>query len=982
MTNIIGLKFPVTKGSKIILQSLPILGSIKSLEQIPLLSKFQSETKHNGIKSINQKSKNKGERQTNWFENLDNDLANSIEYFSNTKNFNKQQRREANQWVAASTGSTKQAKKLINQTKLKRLSHKLDAEGFDTPNLNLHAIKPSSDIKFQRLQKKINKIGGALWREYETISEPQGTIDARTINDPGWRQSWHLKGSTSTTYGVNAEEAWNKVTGEKVKVGIADSRHDLLHQDLIQAYPQNFDWDGDSNPDESQDRNGDGVPDIFANKGITLAAGDIDWPVVAGGGRFQSHGTAVSGIAIGRANDADAIGVAPEAFYIPDLSGFNSSTNQLTASNEFYRFTDLVNHSWLTPADQTHWKQGTKRTLNPTSLASWKRAIQDSIQVLCAGNQRDFQDTDEDNDGVDDRPFYAGWDNTNNESMADRKVIQVAATSRNGNNETYSTPGANLFVAAPSVITTSDVSDDPGNPEDNRGYRNGNIITTFNGTSAATPVVTGTIALMLESNPRLKLRDIQHILAQTSQKNGLQDIDNDGTFDTIKTNNSRIEMRNSFIPTVKTTSAANPSQDGYNTGWFQNGAGHWVSDSFGFGVIDANEAVKVASTWKNVNAEIKYENDDFNARSEVVPEGNLGGLNSLKTAGTWDVNTEMRVEWVEVSFDLDTTEQDELMVSLKSPSGTQSVLIGPGGSDNVSYNRGITLRSSQFWDEKTEGQWRLEVLDVNNDNDAIKIKNPKINIFGTCRTPSELKINDFDQLENQGETLESLAKQFLIDGGLDEASFEILSVNQIGNSKSFGHLSNGSQVGLHIDEGFIFTSGKARDAIGPNDSDTTSTFWGNGGIPLLGQDSFDASGLDVRFKMTEDAGVQWKVQMGSEEYTKYTPSEYDDPAGLFLADLKRSTLDLANVPITNLLQGPNGSPFSTNGFSSETGIFEKYSEINPLCGKVGWEYDGGSIDGWYSAPVRLLKNRTYALIPAVSDYSDGVYDTGIVFGSV
>lgn len=981
MIKVNGLKFQTVKGDKTILKSLPILGSESGYKQIPNLSKLEPEAKHDGVNLINSKINAKASRKVNWLENLDNDLLNSIEYFSNTENFSKQQLRKSNQWVAATSGNPKRAQKLIKKSNMSLLSHELNAEGFDTPNLTLYAIKPGKERKFRGLQREFNKIGGSLWREFQVISESQGTIDASTINDPGWGQSWHLKQSTASTYGINAEGAWSNVTGEKINVGVADSRHDLLHPDLINAYPQNFDWDGDNNTNESRDNNENGVPDIFDSKGVTLEPGHIDWPVVPGGDESQSHGTAVSGIAVGRANDIDAVGVAPDAFYIPDISGFDN-TNQLNASGEFYEFADLVNHSWLTTADQTHWKQGTRRTLNPTSLASWKRAIQSSIQVLCAGNQRNYQDPDRDRDGINDRPFYAGWDNTNNESMADRKVIQVAATSRNGDNETYSTPGANVFVAAPSVITTSDVSDDPADADDNRGYSNGNIAPSFNGTSAATPVVTGTIALMLESNPKLKLRDIQHILARTSQKNGLEDADNDGEFDSVKANNTRIEMRTSFIPTLRTTSAATPSQDGYNTGWFENGAGHWVSDNFGFGIVDAKEAVDVSSTWKNVGAEINYKNDDFNVLFEEVPEEGLGDLNSLKTAGSWDVNADMSVEWVEVSFDLDTTEQDELMVSLKSPSGTQSVLIGPGGSDSVAYDRGITLRSSQFWDEKSEGRWSLEALDVNNDGDSIKIKNPEINIYGTCRTPSELEIKDFDQLQRQGESLESFASQFLINGGLREGSFELLSVNKIGDKKSFGRLSNGSQVGLHIDKGFIFTSGKAKDAIGPNDREDTSTFWGNGGISLLGPESFDASGLDIRFRMTEEQAVQWKVQMGSEEYTKYTPSEYDDPAGLFIADLKNSTVNLSEATVTNLLQGPNGSRFSTNGFSSETGIFEKYSKVNPLCGEIGWQYDGGTIDGIYSAPVRLLKNRTYALVPSVSDYTDGVYDTGIVFGSV
>ena len=36
------------------------------------------------------------------------------------------------------------------------------------------------------------------------------------------------------------------------------------------------------------------------------------------------------------------------------------------------------------------------------------------------------------------------------------------------------------------------------------------------GTSIACPVVTGVIALMLEANPQLSWRDVQHIIAKTS----------------------------------------------------------------------------------------------------------------------------------------------------------------------------------------------------------------------------------------------------------------------------------------------------------------------------------------------------------------------------------------------------------------------------------------------------------------------------------
>ena len=47
--------------------------------------------------------------------------------------------------------------------------------------------------------------------------------------------------------------------------------------------------------------------------------------------------------------------------------------------------------------------------------------------------------------------------------------------------------------------------------------------TWFSGTSAAAPVVSGVIALMLQANPELDWRDVQHILIETADKNPGED---------------------------------------------------------------------------------------------------------------------------------------------------------------------------------------------------------------------------------------------------------------------------------------------------------------------------------------------------------------------------------------------------------------------------------------------------------------------------
>lgn len=79
------------------------------------------------------------------------------------------------------------------------------------------------------------------------------------------------------------------------------------------------------------------------------------------------------------------------------------------------------------------------------------------------------------------------------------------------------------------------------------------------GTSASAPLAAGIVALVLESNPNLTWRDMQHIVVRTAKPANLQD------------------------PT-----------------WSTNGIGRRISHSFGYGLMDASAMVKVARTWKTV----------------------------------------------------------------------------------------------------------------------------------------------------------------------------------------------------------------------------------------------------------------------------------------------------------------------------------------------------------------------------------------------
>lgn len=79
------------------------------------------------------------------------------------------------------------------------------------------------------------------------------------------------------------------------------------------------------------------------------------------------------------------------------------------------------------------------------------------------------------------------------------------------------------------------------------------------GTSASAPLAAGIVALVLESNPNLTWRDMQHIVVRTAKPANLQD-----------------------------------------ASWSKNGIGRRISHSFGYGLMDASAMVKVARTWETV----------------------------------------------------------------------------------------------------------------------------------------------------------------------------------------------------------------------------------------------------------------------------------------------------------------------------------------------------------------------------------------------
>jgi len=929
-----------------------------------------------------------------WFEGLSPVVRGAVENGRDLSWFSKSELARATSW-AVITDDSSHAKDLVSDlTRNAQVQDRTDLFGGTLP-ASVYEVQLKNPRDYEQLTTLVGKTGVLdVIPLFTQRDEATGTLDPATVADDSFANQWHLDATPNDTqlglfenppqWGIDAEGAWASSTGEGVTVAIVDSRQQFNHPDLAGNNNAALNYD-DANRDWGGDGIGDNNPNVF------LPGGHGNWPV-NGGGPNQSHGTAVAGIAIGDDDGTGIVGVAPDATY----AAFNyfegpapSIANTFSAAN--IAPIDVFNNSW-----------GVVNSRNLIirsflDLQAVENAATNSIFVKSAGNNRNVFNG------------FQGWDRTNYDQSHMRQSIMVAAARQDGGVERYSNPGSNNLISAPVNRTgfgntwTSDVTDLAGNAGDNRGYTNGNLTTGFNGTSAAAPMVSGVVALMLEANPNLDWRNTQHILIDTAQKNGLIDLNGDGILDGGDGNSDGVidnfNQRNTFagnanydtdgdgngLIDLNGDGIPDGNVDPYHTGWFQNAAGNWVSDNFGFGMLDANAAVQVAAGWTPVLPELSVNSMTKTIITGALAEGNLGALNSVNNVDTFVTESNLTVEWVEVTINATVADQDDLMLVLQSPSGTQSVLMAPGGSTAQTDVDNFTFSSNQFWDENASGIWTLQALDTGvADGQASTIDDWQISIHGTCAVVSPLIVNS---LAHPLASLGKFASLALSAGGLDPTSYTINNVNQVGDSASMGVFSNGTASGLPLDQGLLFTSGKVVDAIGPNDQPDTSTSWSNPGHSLLdgltGQATLDASGLEIYFTPTEDVTISYDFLFGSEEFDEWVGTVFNDGAGIFITALKSPSDEFQNgFTPTNISQTFNGADLAVNQLATKSqngGVSGKYYDSNPCCGDMNWEYDGSSLLS-HSSAIPLKAGAHYYIGMMVADASDGIYDSALAIG--
>ena len=616
-------------------------------------------------------------------------------------------------------------------------------------------------------------------------SDPLARRTDEIPSDNLFGDQWHLEntGQSGGVAGVdlNVTPVWDDYTGAGVTIAVYDDSVQYTHHDLDDNYD--------------------------ASRHITLAGGTHDpAPTVD----EDDHGTAVAGIIAAENNGTGTVGVAYDATLVGvdalAIDTFDLFGQAMAAQQNF----DVVNHSWgfLSPFAANEQDADWSTTFFAgieSSVANGRDGLGTNI-VTSAGNER------EDDRDVNDSNF-----------SSTHHTIAVAAVSPDNSVSYYSTPGSALLVSATSNgpagsgITTTDRLG-------GEGYGSSDYTGTFGGTSAAAPMVSGVVALMLEANPDLGWRDVQQILSYSAEHAG---------------------------------SAVGSGPSGHEKhGWTFNGADNWnggglhFSNDYGFGRVDALAAVRLAETWdlQSTSANEATATGSWSG-SVAVPDSTPSGVSF-----SFDVGTSLRIEAIDLDLTGSHSYTGDLLVTLRSPDGTVSTLLDAVGAANPFPSTGWTFTSHAFRGELSSGTWTVTITD-RFVNDTGAFTNASFTAYGSADITNDLYVYT-DEFGTYGA---DAGRQVLsdTDGGVDTINAAAVTTGSV-ISLAAGMTSSVAGRAFTVADGSVVENaygGDGDDTLTGNDA-ANELSGGRGDDVLTGNAGDDSlSGGDGNDRLDGGAGA-------------------------------------------------------------------------------------------------------------------------------
>ncbi|MEH0697975.1 S8 family peptidase [Vibrio owensii] len=539
-----------------------------------------------------------------------------------------------------------------------------------------------------------------------------GISPAVSAYDPLYSEQWHLDNTGQTAFAANPAVAGNDlntkltqamgIAGVGVKVAVIDSGVQIDHPDLagnVVTGSRNF---------------------------VEDSPFPADYPVDANG-----HGTAVAGLISAVGNNGEGVrGVASRS----SLMGFNwlanqtlegwlishgadASTSDVRVFNQSYGFSPITPIPFDENDPQFKLEMDVMKDVSESN--AWGRG---AVFVKSAGNGYRYFNTGR--FFVLPSDFFAGGGNQglpmhNSAQSYDNSSYYNLVTSAlraDGTRASYSSVGANVWVAAPAgeygqdfpaMVTTDLMGCEEGQNTSAdlgiNGLHGGteqdpscNYTSTMNGTSSAAPNTSGAIAAIMSTNHALTARDVRALLAETAS---VTDKDHPGVQLEFVNNQGELVSYEAISP------------------WKKNAAGVDFHTFYGFGAVNLDEAMKRARMTNNVLPAQIITPWASNATEVSVPDASLVGGSSAIA-----VTDDITVESVQVKLTLEHSRLPDLAIELISPSGTRSVLqtprnglVGQSLDPNVTGYENQLLLSNQFYGEDAKGEWTLRAIDTNGD---------------------------------------------------------------------------------------------------------------------------------------------------------------------------------------------------------------------------------------------------------------------------
>lgn len=554
-----------------------------------------------------------------------------------------------------------------------------------TRHLGLRPVdgpQPSPDHLVLTSDSPTQSLLGALaLRKMGFTSQPQFLETASPLfvpDDPMFPDQWHIRGrgqnGAKKASDAKIVSAWdqrdtsgNPIRGTGVIIGIVDDGVQIDHPDLSNNISSTYRYNWNTGTGGTTN---DPTPQLESD----------------------NHGTAVAGVAAARGyNGTGVSGAAPGAQIAP--LRFTSAPFTDAQEAQMYNYGNgairVKNNSWGVGNSST-----ALTTVGPlASNALATAAASGQVTVFASGNGLKFGE---------------------NANLRGRQnsihVLPVAAANDQGRLTDYSTPGTPVVITAPSggdIYGLSSSRPQGTSTTDRTGtngynvskiniyaqpdYTDADYTQNFNGTSSASPVVSGVTALLLQANPSLSWRDVKEIFIRTATRNDLGDAD-----------------------------------------WARNSAGFWFNHKYGAGLVNASDAVRLAKSWTPLTTMTSFSTSAPSVPSSIRDNNPSGLVRYFDTRGS--TQPSLRVEHATVTTDLTHPSRGELQIELVSPGGTVSRLAEVHASDpeDPADYPGWTFSTVHNWGEDSRGLWKLKVTDTSKGNVGT-LNSATLTLYGTAK---------------------------------------------------------------------------------------------------------------------------------------------------------------------------------------------------------------------------------------------------------